>query len=78
MSEKVKYVCEHCGSEDIEITVLAVWDKLQQTFVVRDGDARLMNDPHCCRCMDDTLLSEVPLDVGDLAREAINKATTTR
>jgi hypothetical protein len=74
MSEKVKYVCPHCGGTSVEVEAIVVWDISKQMWEIKD----LRDYDYCMDCTESITAEEAPLDVGDLAREAINKATTTR
>ena len=75
MSEKHKYVCDRCGSSRVRAEGECEWNINKQAWEIVEF---YYDRDYCMDCSDSCTTVEAPLDVGDLAREAINKATTTR
>lgn len=59
MDDAVKYVCEHCGSDDVLADAYAEWNDELQTWEVANVFDK---GAHCHACDGETRLEEVPAD----------------
>jgi hypothetical protein len=65
MSEKVRMVCSHCGSEDVVADAYAEWDvDLQAWEIVQTFD----KGAYCNQCDGETRIEERPLSVWTTCR----------
>ena len=72
MIKPYKWVCERCGSDDVELEAYAYWNTALQDF---DYELKESSDyDYCYRCEDTAVVEEVDLvDLKDIALVAAHK-----
>lgn len=69
----IKWVCSHCGSDNIRATVQVRWNIANQDWDVVPNTMSEPTDDYCARCGDNRETKEVGLDFKDMALIAIER-----
>lgn len=72
-TEKVKYVCSHCGSSNVETEAYAQWDIETQQWLVSEIREDGGHTDYCITCGENHVVEEAPVDLKDLAKLAIER-----